>query len=134
MNGNSCVPATVRCGTGSCAIGNGQMCCATGQTTNASATYTCLASGQTCSESSFIKCNSIADCPVGQICCDKGYSYGYTNMWEIGCTTPAACDGGLYGFEFQVCDPNLSPSECAASGTTCKSSPTGIPGQYVCQP
>ena len=135
VGGTSCVASSVTCGTGSCPVDNGQQCCAADVNPgmggdNAHAVYTCLSLGQSCSASG-IQCTSKSECPSGQICCDSGYSYGYPAMWAIGCTTPSNCTSSGPSFAFQVCDPNLYPTECLTG--TCQSSPTGIPGLYVCQ-
>lgn len=133
VGGNSCVAAIVTCGTASCPVGNGQKCCVTNDPNvggfNSEATYTCLPQGQSCSMSSTIECSSKAHCASGQVCCDSGFSFYYPNMWTINCTSDCYKAGG--GFYYQVCDPNLTPSECQTG--TCKAFAAGIPGVYACQ-
>jgi hypothetical protein len=140
---NQCVAATVSCGGTSCAVADGNTtevegCCisGTGQTA-AGTTFTCQTSPTgTCGGGQYlVGCNSRADCPSNSVCC-----WGQSNSAPSACayfgavcytgaTCPPSTTGGHYN---QMCDPNLSSTECTSG--TCKAF-TQCPalGLYSCQ-
>jgi hypothetical protein len=131
VNGSSCALATVDCGGMSCPVADGSAgCCATDpDSTGTNAVLTCQGPTDTCSTGSLIPCNSGAECPSGQICCAKGNGCKPTT-WDLHCQADASdCLGGVGSYGYQVCDPNLSPSECLTG--TCQQF-SCLPGVYVC--
>jgi len=149
VGGNSCVPASVPCGTQSCTIANNGLCCATLPSSANSTTpwnYTCE-NTTTCSldpnryvnnpnftrYNAGLVCGSRADCPSGQICCMSGISCDGTGTPSVSvkCTSNTAdCVGGPYNFGMQLCDPSLSPTECMSG--TCQSE-SCVRGAYSCR-
>ena len=137
VGGNSCVVATLPCGGGAaCQVGNGGNCCVTiaPGPANTPWIYTCLATLDSCATPYRIICNSRADCPAGQFCCMTGISCDGMSAPtpDSSCTADATqCQDGPYNWGIQVCDPNLSPSECLTG--TCKSNESCVHGIYSCQ-
>ena len=106
---NACVTATVACGSTLCQVGNGEQCCVS--FSGSSPTYSCIPAGY-CGFPLY--CDSGADCPSGQICCGTTNGSGFGTS----CTTPQSCQGGTLFSAFQVCDPDLTPTECITGSCT----------------
>jgi hypothetical protein len=145
VGGNSCTVDTITCGSAACQLTNGQVCCETiplsGDTT-VPWTYTC-GNSASCSDGADptlyharLACGSKADCPAGQVCCATGISCdGIGGPSGSGLCSPysaANCQGAYYNWGVQLCDPNLSPSECV-NGLSCRSFASCVHGTYACQ-
>ena len=74
-----------------------------------------------------IPCDDKADCDKGNVCCGTTGNNGrYT---QVQCQ--ASCDPNNNEYEF--CDPNAQPDECAANGQTCSLASGVLTGYYRCQ-
>jgi hypothetical protein len=149
VGGSSCVAATMPCGDTRCPLANNGLCCVSvpinlgatypwnytcEDTTTCSLdpnryinnpNYTRLNEGQTCA--------SRADCPAGQVCCMTGVGCDGSGRPSASarCTTNTAdCVDGTYNWGMQLCDPNLSPTECMSG--SCTSEPC-VKGFHSCQ-
>jgi hypothetical protein len=135
VGGSTCIMATVNCGGTGCQVGNGGQCCVEDpNNTGTNALFVCMTSAaQTCDPNSSsarspLQCNSVAECPTGQVCCyTRSTGYCSAGNWQIQC---AASCSVPYVQSYLVCDPSLAPSECP-SGTTCQ--PDTCAGVTLCK-
>jgi hypothetical protein len=72
-----------------------------------------------------VMCAKQPDCPGGNLCCGTWTAQGVYSAFQCLSTCNATLN------EYEVCDPNQQPNECAATGKTCLGS--GASGYYNCQ-
>ena len=97
------------------------------QNGGATNTYRCDDQNGSCN-GLWVPCDDRADCQGNQVCCgvlDTG-----TNQYvDVSCTD--SCDPNQNQYEF--CDPNAQPDECAKNGQTCSLASGVLTGYYRCQ-
>jgi hypothetical protein len=141
VGGNTCVATAIPCGNTTCPTANNGVCCGSlpyGINTGTPWNYSCESSSSCASVANVryatpIYCGSKADCPSGQYCCMTGISCdgtGAPSAYATCTSDTSRCQAGTYNWGEQLCDPNLSPTECLTG--TCKSE-SCVRGVYSCQ-
>ena len=106
----SCVPAVVVCDKVACGVANINAECCVSQ--GGVASDTCIAPDKLCPGNTIqrIFCDSRRDCPAGNVCC--AVTDGSSD--NVNCFPGPTCPSG----GTQMCDPNLTPSECTSGVCT----------------
>ncbi len=127
--GSTIVPVGVRCGYSAqgvpLACAASEICCVTNASPG-SFYMTCQSPSVPCPGLP-VPCDDDVDCPNGSVCCGQTGPSGQYTLFQ--CQVACAPTSGQY----QMCDPDEQPSECAASQTSCLPS-TELPGYYRCSP